>query len=350
MTTTAWSGQQRLFESSYQEPEMRRFLLGVLFLILVGAVLGAVSTWPKPENDPARTSPTLAEFQRGVGISQPSDTMKQSPPILAARSELPWHDATIVAALSAHAVSEASNQLDPDWYTSGKTYRVASTQPLLQLLSAGENVPEAGLAQLPKSQTTPDVPRQEEQPTEAVPLPTTESAQAATLAVVSTPEPNQPTKSTNPAAIPDTPLPDNRSTASPALAVATAEPRAQTSDSPATSASFQTLMAGHHVEHVSIHYHTDSRSLADAQRISSRLGSAGMSKAEMHTTAHTIPAPLVRYFSRQDAPAAVSLAKALGSKPTDWRADDCTAYRHKPDRGTIELWPVTAGTTPLAAH
>jgi len=329
---------------------MRRFLLGVLFLILVGAVLGAVSTWPKPENDPARTSPTLAEFQRGVGISQPSDTMKQSPPILAARSELPWHDATIVAALSAHAVSEASNQLDPDWYTSGKTYRVASTQPLLQLLSAGENVPEAGLAQLPKSQTTPDVPRQEEQPTEAVPLPTTESAQAATLAVVSTPEPNQPTKSTNPAAIPDTPLPDNRSTASPALAVATAEPRAQTSDSPATSASFQTLMAGHHVEHVSIHYHTDSRSLADAQRISSRLGSAGMSKAEMHTTAHTIPAPLVRYFSRQDAPAAVSLAKALGSKPTDWRADDCTAYRHKPDRGTIELWPVTAGTTPLAAH
>jgi hypothetical protein len=109
-------------------------------------------------------------------------------------------------------------------------------------------------------------------------------------------------------------------------------------------------MSGHHVEHVSIHYHTDSRSLADAQRISSRLGSAGLSKAEMHTTAHTIPAPLVRYFSRQDAPAAVSLAKALGSKPTDWRVDDCTAYRHKPDRGTIELWPVTAGTIPLAAH
>lgn len=329
---------------------MRRFLLGVLLLILVGAALGAVLTWPKPENDPARTSPTLAEFQRGVRISQPSDTTKQSPPILAVRPERLWRGATIVAALSAHAVSEASNQLDPDWYTSGKTYRVASTQPLLQLLSAGENVPEAGLPQLPKSQTTPDVPRQEEQPTEVVPFPTTESAQAATLAVASTPEPNQSTTSTKPAAIADTPLQEDRSTASPARAVETTEPRAQTSDNPATSASFQTLMAGHHVEHVSIHYPTDSRSLADAQRISSRLGSAGLSKAEMHTTAHTIPAPLVRYFSRQDAPAAVSLAKALGSKPTDWRVDDCTAYRHKPDRGTIELWPVTAGTTPLAAH
>jgi hypothetical protein len=350
VTTTARNGQQRLFESSYQEPEMRRCLLGVLLLILVGAVLGAVSTWPKPKNDPARTSPTLAEFQRGVRISQPSDTMKQSPPILAAQSDLPWRDAMVIASLSAHAVSEASNQLDPDLYTSGKTYRVASTEPLLQLLSAGENVPEAGLVQLPKSQTTPDVPRQEEHPTEDVPLPTTESAQVVTLAVASMPAPNQPTVSTKPTGIADTPLQDDRSTASLALAVATAEPRAQTSDNPATSASFQTLMAGHRVEHVSIHYHTDSRSLADAQRISSRLGSAGLSKAEMHTTAHTIPAPLVRYFSRQDAPAAVSLAKALGSKPTDWRVDDCTAYRHKPDRGTIELWPVTAGTTPLAAH
>jgi hypothetical protein len=329
---------------------MRRFLLGVLFMILVGAALGAVLTWPKPENDPARTSPTLAEFQRGVRISQPSDATKQSSPILAAESERLRRSAAIVAALSAHAVREASHQVDPDWYTSGRTYRVASTQPMLQLLSAGENVPDAGLPQPAKAQTTPDVPRQEDRPTEAVPLPTTESAQAATLAVASMPEPIQPTVSTRPDAIADTPLQDNRSTASPALAVATAEPRAQTSDNPATSASFQTLMAGHHVEHISIHYHTDSRSLANAQRISNRLGSAGLSKAEMLTTAHTIPAPLVRFFSRQDAPAAVSLAKALGSKPTDWRVDDCTAYRHKPDRGTIELWPVTAGATPLAAH
>jgi hypothetical protein len=346
---TARNGQQRLFESPYQEPEMRRFLLGVLLLVLVGASLGAVLTWPKPENDPARTSPTLAEFQRGVRVSQPSDTTKQPPPILAARSELLWRG-VIVAALSAHAVSEARNQLDHDWYTSGRTYRVASTEPLLQLLSAGENVPEAGLVRLPKSQTTPDVPRQDEQPTDVVPLPTTESAEAATLAVASTPEPNQPTTSTKPTAIADTPLQADRSTASQARAVETTEPRVRTSDNPATGASFQMLMAGHNVEHVSIHYHTDSRSLADAQRISSRLGAAGLSKAELHTTAHTIPAPLVRYFSRQDAPAAVLLAKALGSKPTDWRVDDCTAYRHKPERGTIELWPVTAGTTPLAAH
>jgi hypothetical protein len=93
---------------------MRRFLLGVLLLILVGAALGAVLTWPKPENDPAGTSPTLAEFQRGVRISQPSDATKQPPPILAAESERLRRSATIIAALLAHAVSEAGHQVDPD--------------------------------------------------------------------------------------------------------------------------------------------------------------------------------------------------------------------------------------------
>ncbi|MGA8192111.1 MAG: hypothetical protein WB902_01930 [Acetobacteraceae bacterium] len=75
-----------------------------------------------------------------------------------------------------------------------------------------------------------------------------------------------------------------------------------------------------------------------------------MSTVEMHSTAHIVPLSLVRYFSRQDASAAVALAKGLGSKTTDWHVDDCTAYQHKPERGTIQLWPATVATPSMVAH
>jgi hypothetical protein len=97
-----------------------------------------------------------------------------------------------------------------------------------------------------------------------------------------------------------------------------------------TNVAHQTLNAVRHGGRIAIHYHGDTRSRTNAQRISSRLGSAGLSPVKMHTTAQIIPASLVRYFSRQDAPAAISLAKGLGSKVTDWQVDDCTAYQHKP--------------------
>jgi hypothetical protein len=73
---------------------------------------------------------------------------------------------------------------------------------------------------------------------------------------------------------------------------------------------------------------------------------SGLNMLEMHTTARIVPTPLVRYFSPRDAQAAISLAKGLGSKPTDWRVDDCTTYQHKPERGTIQIWPATARPSP----
>jgi hypothetical protein len=102
-------------------------------------------------------------------------------------------------------------------------------------------------------------------------------------------------------------------------------------------------------EHISIHYHGDARSRTDAQRISSQLKSNGVSKVEMRTTAQANSSPLVRYFSKQDLPAANSLAKLLESKTTVWRVEDCTAYRHKPRPGTVQVWPTAAATSSKVA-
>jgi hypothetical protein len=325
---------------------MRRFLLGLLALTLCGAVVGAVLTWPKPASDPARIGPTLSEFQTGVRISLLADATKQPSRAPAAESEPMQREETQIAAPLAQALGETPRQLDSGWDPSGQTFRVASNQSLQQMLSAGENAPEAGPPRLPLSHAAGDVPRQKDRPTEAVLAASTEPAQGATLAVVSTPEPSPPTVLVEPIAIADTPWQDDRSTERPVVAVETEKPRTRTSNDAEANASHQTLTTGRHVEHIAIHYHGDTRSQTDARRIASRLGSVSLSTVEMHTTAHIIPASLVRYFSRQDAPAAISLAKGLGSKATDWHVDDCTAYQHKPEHGTIQLWPATMAARP----
>jgi hypothetical protein len=327
---------------------MRRFLLGLVFLNLLGALVGAVVTWPKSATDPERTSPTLAEFQTGVRIAVASDTTTQSSDAPAARSERMQRGDTRVAMSLTQAVGEAGRELDSGWDPIGQPYRVASNQSLQEMFSAGENVPEASMPSMPRlawPHATPDVPRQKDRPAEPVVLASTEPEQTTIPAVLDRAEPGTPTELTKRVVIADAPQHGDLSTESPVVAVEVEKLHPQTSNEPDTDVSRPTLITGRHVGRIAIHYHSDTRSRTDAQRISSRLGSAGLNTVEMHTTAHVIPASLVRYFSRQDALAAIALAKGLGSKATDWHVDDCTAYQHKPERGTIQLWPAAVATS-----
>jgi hypothetical protein len=310
-------------------------------LNLLGALLGAVLTWPKSATDPEKTSPTLAEFQTGVRISVVSDATAQSSDAPAARSERMQRGDTRVAMSLTQEVGEARRELDSGWDPIGQPYRVASNQSLQEMLGAGENVPAASMPRLAWPHATPDVLRQEDPPTEAVVLTSAEPEYVSKLAIVNAPEPIPPSVPTKPTVIADAPQHDDPSTESPAIAIEVDKTRPKTSIEPAPNVSQETLIAGRHVGRIAIHYHSDSRSRTVAQRISSRLGSAGLNTVEMYTTAHVIPASLVRYFSRQDSSAAISIAKGLGSKATDWHVDDCTAYQHKPERGTIQLWPAT---------
>lgn len=337
---------------------MRRFLLGLLFFSLCGAVAGAVLTWPESASDPARNSPTLSEFQNGVRSSRFAATTEQSSPEPYAQPEHTQRGEKQVAAFPAAAEAEAGAPEDSARDVSVQTYRVASSGSLRQMLSAGENVPEPGIPRWRLPIAPPELPRQEGRPTGAIVLASTAPVQAAAPAVEPAPEQGPPkTLATPPAvAIVEALLQDNPPAVDPVAArepvvtIETEKPRTRSSNEPATNAAHQTLITGRHGERIAIHYHSDIRSRSDAQRISVRLGSAGMSTVEMHSTAHIVPLSLVRYFSRQDASAAVALAKGLGSKTTDWHVDDCTAYQHKPERGTIQLWPATVATPSMVAH
>jgi hypothetical protein len=104
----------------------------------------------------------------------------------------------------------------------------------------------------------------------------------------------------------------------------------------------QSAATGYHVDRISIHYRGNERSRLVAHRLLVKLASANVGTVEMRTTAHVMSESTVRYFFSKDAPAAFSLAKALGTNPSAWRVEDCTAYRHKPEPGTVEIWPATA--------
>jgi hypothetical protein len=239
------------------------------------------------------------------------------------------------------AMEAIDRRPEPARQSPPQPFRIAFNGPPQEMLSVGENVPEADLPALPKPHATQGAPLPDEHPSEAERPAGTEPTPVVTLAAAGMPAQVRSDVATTPATIADTPRPDDRPADSPGAAAEAQKPRAQATNSPGASVSRQTLMAGRHAEHVSIHYHSDTRSRTDAQRISGRLGSAGLAAVEMHTTAHVMPASLVRYFSPRDAADAAALAKALGSKANDWRVDDCTAYQHKPERGTIEIWPAT---------
>jgi hypothetical protein len=124
------------------------------------------------------------------------------------------------------------------------------------------------------------------------------------------------------------------------------KPRTELQKGSATDIPQRMLVANFHVEHISVHYYNNVRSRTEAQRIARRLKTIGLSTVEMHTTAQDAASPLVRYFWQEDAPAAASLAQLLGRKSAVWHPEDCTAYRHKPSQGTLQIWPVTATANP----
>ena len=256
---------------------MRRFLLGLQLLSLFGAVAGAVLTWPKGPNDLAKISPTLAEFQTGVRVSLLSEAATQPSTASAAPDERMQRGNPRGVAPPAQALEDAGPQPDSGWVTSVRTDRIASTRSLQQLVSVGENVPEADPTRLPLSHAATDKPRHGDLLKDAILLASIEPAQAVTLAVVKTPEPGPPDVLTNPATIAATVRHDDASTEGLGTAVEMAKPRAQTSNVPGTNGSHQTLMIVRRVKHISMHYHSDARSRTDAQHISNRLGSSGVS-------------------------------------------------------------------------
>jgi hypothetical protein len=308
---------------------MRRLLLGAIFLTLVVAVWGVVRTWPRPAGDPARNSPTLAEFQRGIRVAQSSEATRPAAPRAAQPS---------VAIHPPQTMTEASLQ----------PFRIASAQAMLPVSSIGENVPEHGMPQAAGPALAPNVPKLDVKAAGTPEVSDPQPAKPVTLAVANA--------ATPPAAPEPVPAAAERLAQPAAVILATTSPAAGPTEPPAQAphdppnVQRQPPTAAHHAERISVHYHNDSRSAGDAQRLSGRLGSAGYGRVELHTTAHIIPASLVRYFTRQDASSASALAKSLAGKGADWRVDDCTAYRHKPEHGTIELWPATAGGGALAAH
>jgi hypothetical protein len=289
---------------------MRRFFLGLLLLGLSGAALGAVLTWPHRASEVAGNSPTLSEFQTGVRVQQLSALVAQNPG--KANGE------TIAAKQLSHVMDEARYELDRT-SGSGQADLFASSRSPPQPLSAGDNLPEM-------------VPPQPAGLHMAAPAATEVAANAPVID-----PPSLPAQSTA--------LPPGDLSTETALAPGMEQPRTQTQYERATDVPQEMLMTDGHVERISIHYYKDTQSRTDAQQILAQLRSAGLNKVEMHTTARGISAPLVRYFSVQDAPAAVSLAKMLGSKTATWRADDCTAYRRKPEPGTLELWPASAAAS-----
>jgi hypothetical protein len=328
---------------------MRRFFLGLLLLSLSGALVGAVMSWPTSAVDPQRTSPTLTEFQTGVRVSQLSGTPNRPSLELAAEPEqMPGND-THAAELLAHPVGEPDNRPDHGSDASGQPSHPAAAESQPRMVAAGDDAPGTGP---PQSAAPPDVHRQEDRPTEPVVLRSAVPAQAVTEVVAKTAA-DTPTPGVSARSPANTDVTQQRdmTAETPARAPGKDKQPAQTSNGLATDVPHQMPMTGRHVEHVSIHYRGDARSRTNAQQLSSQLKSAGVRKVEMHTTAHSVSSPLVRYFSQQDAPAANSLAKWLESRTSVWRVEDCTAYRHKPAAGTVQVWlTTTAASTSLAAR
>lgn len=198
----------------------------------------------------------------------------------------------------------------------------------------------AGAVQPSGSPTTPATPRPGDNPAVAA-VPDQQAPEPAATAAAETPPPaGSPALETQSAAIASPPLPDERpmSAAGPAIGPAPA----QHAEPPRSEPAFRPGVPARHADRISIHHRVDERSRIFAHWVLVKLESTGLSTIEMHTTAHAIPAPTVRYFSAKDAPAAVSLAKALGTGSIAWRVEDCTGYRHKPEPGTLQIWPATA--------
>jgi hypothetical protein len=292
---------------------MRSFLLGLLLLGVFGALVGAVLTWPEATSDVAGNSPTLSEFQTGVRIAQAAGVPGQRTLAASARPErMANSDMPAAEQLAIVAMNDAG--------------------------AAGGSLPEIGLPQRP----TPDIPRQQEAPAGAVVARAASPAHTATAALAPATDP--PGEPKGPSAHADPPRQGHPQNGGEALALGMPKPATRTQDDRAANGPHRAPVSGLHVERISIYHGRDDRSETDAQRIASLLSTAGLTTVEMHTTTRGTRSPFVRYFAKEDAAAARSLAKLLGSKTTIWRTVDCTSCRRKPEQGTLQLWPAT--TTP----
>jgi hypothetical protein len=195
----------------------------------------------------------------------------------------------IVAALPTQAANEVGQARDAGWKTSGQTYRVASNESFVQMMSAGENVPAADRPGLPKPYAILHVPLRDDRPTDAIRLAGTEPAPTMTVAVANMPEPGSQYAPMGRTMLADSRAQDGLSSETPGPAAETEKPQARPSNEAATTVARQMLTTGRCVGRIAIHYHGDTRSRAEAQHISSRLGSVGPGTIEMHATAASSP-------------------------------------------------------------
>jgi hypothetical protein len=244
---------------------------------------------------------------------------------------------------------EAASEQKAGSDAAGKGSRFAA-QSSNEVLIAGGNVAAIGLFQSSDLPSVPGLPRQEHRLTEAVGLSSSAPAPAPPEGVGNLHEIDPAMMAAELIAIASTLRPANLEAGASVPAAGTEGPRAQIPTDPKTNIPPHTLVTGHSIQRISIHHRSDDRSRTDAQWILGQLASAGASKVEMRTTARKISSPVVRYFSPQDAPAASAVAKQLRSKTAVWRVEDCTAYRRKPEPGTIQIWQATAATSASGAN
>ena len=273
---------------------MRWAFLGLLLLVSL-SLLAVLVTWP---GERARTGVSLSEFQNGLRI----DRLATSRPDAAPDPHRPG--------APGGGQREASR-------TDSPVFAIAVAQ------AHAADAPRTGPAARPPAMGNLD------NIVAQVPAETQPVQPAGPRTMDAAPRPADPPAALAVPAVPET------ATAAPAAPPA--RPRVPARAEPVAA----TPTSVHQPDHISIHYRLDERSRLAARRVQVKLETAGLRTVDMRTTAHVIAASTVRYFSPQDAPAAVLLAKALATGSAVWRVEDCTAYRHKPEPGTFQLWPAT---------
>ncbi len=299
--------------------DMRWAFTGLLLLVCL-SLLAVQATWPDGARQHVRTGVSLSEFQNGIRIDRPQPPVRD-----AARDRPRTADTRAKPGMAASAAAAAGTGLPPPAARPPAPGGAPADAPVFAI-----TVAQAQAADEP--QTGPAARRQAVGGLDNI-VAQAETDQAQAPGPQTTGPQTTGPQPLGPPTMAETPQPADPSAPDPAAAAAEPPPRRE----PAA----RTQAAVAHPERITIHYRADERSRLVAQRVLLKLASAGLSTAEMHTTVHAIAASTVRYFSPKDAPAAATLARELGTGAGVWRVEDCTAYRHKPEPGTVQLWPAT---------
>jgi hypothetical protein len=101
---------------------------------------------------------------------------------------------------------------------------------------------------------------------------------------------------------------------------------------------------------VFIHFRADADdATVEVKRIASRLRGIGVASVKFRAVADTPRVPNIRYFFADDATASRKIAAELTGTGRAWQVRDFTAYRIKPQHGTIEIWIPTSRTAHTAS-